>query len=254
MHGSNAAFRRLPDTIVIPADCPFLHHPLRCVVVQTLIGKMPVSSSRAASPGSITIGYGVVNAAARPFYPLASGLAVVVLFVWVASALEWTVHPHIDPRWFAHEAIFGVLAAVFTGFLYKSARDWMALDPLRSIWPVATGLVWLAGRGAMLAAPHPALAAIDCAFLFLAPLPFYRVLKRSRMLKHVVLVDLLCLLALLNFLYHAAILGLSRLAPGALVGTAALVSVVLAIACARHGGADRQRAAAAVVQSRRSDS
>ncbi|MGI4846302.1 MAG: NnrS family protein [Janthinobacterium lividum] len=215
---------------------------------------MPVSSSKAASPGAITIGYGVVKAAERPFYLLASSLAVLVLLVWMGSALEWTVHHRLDSRWFAHEAIFGVLAAVFVGFFYKTARDWVATDPLRSIWPVIMALVWLAGRGAMLAAPHPALAAIDCAFLFLAPLPFYRVLRRSRMLKHVVLVDLLCLLALLNFLYHAATLGLSPLTPGALVGTAALVSVILAIACARHAGADRQRAAAAVVISQRDNS
>ncbi|MEX5744076.1 NnrS family protein [Massilia sp. X63] len=205
---------------------------------------MSSSRSGTASPGFTSTGFVAVDAGARPFYLMASGFAIVAGLSWMGVGPGWMRHQRIDAPWLAHEAIFGVLAALFIGFLYRAAQNWTRRDPARGMWLVFIAGVWLAGRGAMLMAPDAVLAAVDCAFLLFAPLPLYSVLKRARMPKHVVLVDLLCLLSLLNVLYHAAALGMSPLGPGKFVEAAAIVSLVLAILCVRHAGADRKAAAA----------
>lgn len=172
-----------------------------------------------------------LDAGFRPFYLLGSGFAVVTPLLWAAIQLQWIRVHHIDLMWWGHEIVFGSIAAVSTGFLYSIAREWTKLDPARGLWLALIAGVWVAGRTAILFEPTPVSAAVDCAFLFLAPLPLHRILKFSRMRKHIVLVELICVLALLNFLYHLAVLGMSQLSASQVVDTAAVVSVILATAC-----------------------
>ena len=184
-----------------------------------------------------------LDAGFRPFYLMGSGFALVAALLSAAIQLQWIALPHIDLVWWGHETIFGLVAAVSIGFLYSLARAWTKLDPARGPWLALIAGVWLAGRIAMLLEPTPVSAAVDCAFLFLAPLPLHRVLKFSGMRKYIVLVELLCVLALLNFLYHVAVLGMSQFSPGRLVDTAAVVSVILAKVCLQCCARDRDRAA-----------
>lgn len=176
---------------------------------------------------------GFSKAAISVLYLMASGFTAVAVGLWMGAEHGWLTHRRIDPLWFAHEAIFGVLAAVLTGFVYQRARVWSALGPSRGVWLALIGGTWLAGRGAMWMAPGTLAAAVDCAFLCLTPLPLYRVLKQSHGLKHIVFVELLCLLALLNFLYHVTSLGLSSISARHIVILAAIVSALLVCLTAR---------------------
>lgn len=143
----------------------------------------------------------------RPFYLLAAAFAAVSVPVWIASYYGVAGPLQVSLAWHVHEMLFGFVVAVIVGFLYTAGRNWSGLwTPRGKQLGMIAGL-WIAGRGAMFAAP-PALAAlIDVAFLPVAAWPLYRVLKRSSNKRNMFLVALLGLLAAANACYHAVLLG-----------------------------------------------
>ncbi len=163
----------------------------------------------------------------RPFYLLAALLAAVAVPVWVAQYLGWISWPRVGLGWHMHEMVFGMAVAVIVGFLLTAVRAWTGLWTPREGHLAALAAVWIAGRVAMLAAPPWLAALVDLAFLPLAAWPLFRVLRRGGNKRNQFLPVLLCLLAIANALYHAAVLGWVALSPVAPVQAAILIIVLI---------------------------
>ena len=167
----------------------------------------------------------------RPFYLLAAAFAAISVPWWIAAQAGWKVAARIDMLWHMHEMVYGFAIAVIVGFLYTAGYAWTKLWTPRGWRLAAIASVWVAGRAAMLAAPPVLAAVVDAAFLPIAAVPLYSVLKRSGNRRNMFLVVLLGLLALSNVIYHAAALGWLRLDPlapvhGAIVLIVAIEAVI----------------------------
>jgi uncharacterized protein involved in response to NO len=188
---------------------------------------MSIEEARPAPPPSA--GPALFALGFRPFYLLAAAFAAVAVPAWVAAQAGWPLPARIDVLWHMHEMVFGFALAVVVGFLYTAGYNWTKLWTPRG-WPLAAiAGVWTAGRVAMLAAPPVVAAAVDVAFLPIAAVPLYRVLKRSGNRRNLFLVVLLALLALANACYHAATLGWVGVNPLTPVHAAIMLIVVIEI-------------------------
>ena len=112
-----------------------------------------------------------------------------------------------------HEMLFGFVIAIVIGFLYTAGRNWTGLWTPRGRHLAALAGLWLAGRAAMVALPPPLAAAVDLAFLPLATLPLYRVIRRAGNTRNLIMVVLLAILALANAAFHASVGGLIAVSP-----------------------------------------
>ncbi len=145
----------------------------------------------------------------RPFYLLASVLAVVAIPVWLAQYLGWfQFSPRVSLGWHMHEMVFGFAVAVVVGFLFTAGRAWTGLWTPRGMHLAALALLWTAARVAMLTGPAWLAAALDLAFLPLAAWSMYRVLQRAGNKRNMFLVGLLSLLTMANAVFHGATMGL----------------------------------------------
>lgn len=167
----------------------------------------------------------------RPFYLLGAAFAGVAVPAWTASVLGWVEAPRLNLLWHMHEMLFGFVVAIVVGFLFTAARNWTGLWTPRGGALAALAALWLAGRAAMLALPPAAAAAVDLAFLPLAALPLYRVIRRAGNTRNLVMVVLLAALALANAAYHGAVLGLIPVSPlqplyGAIVAVVVIESIL----------------------------
>lgn len=153
----------------------------------------------------------------RPFYLLAALLAMLAVPAWLARLTGWDgASLNITLGWHMHEMVFGFAIAVVVGFLLTAVRAWTGLWTPRGIHLAALAGLWLAGRVAMLIGPAWLAAVVDGAFLPLAAWPIYRVLQRAGNKRNMFLVGLLSLLAIANFSFHGAVMGLlpvSEVAP-----------------------------------------
>jgi uncharacterized protein involved in response to NO len=165
----------------------------------------------------------------RPFYLLAAAFAAISVPVWIAAQSGWRLPARIDVFWHMHEMVFGFAVAVVIGFLYTAGYNWTRLWTPRGKPLAAIAAVWIAGRVAMVAAPPPWAAAIDLAFLPIAALPLYRVLKQSGNRRNMFLVLLLGMLTLANALFHAGVLGLLDVDPLKPIHAAIILIVVIEV-------------------------
>lgn len=149
----------------------------------------------------------------RPFYLLGAAFAGVAVPAWTASALGWIASPRLNLLWHMHEMLFGFVIAIVIGFLYTAGRNWTGLWTPRGRHLAALAGLWLAGRAAMVALPPPLAAAVDLAFLPLATLPLYRVIRRAGNTRNLIMVVLLAILALANAAFHASVSGLLAVSP-----------------------------------------
>ncbi|KFI09086.1 NnrS family protein [Massilia sp. BSC265] len=149
----------------------------------------------------------------RPFYLLGAAFAGVAVPAWTAAALGWIASPRLNLLWHMHEMLFGFVIAIVIGFLYTAGRNWTGLWTPRGRHLAALAGLWLAGRAAMVALPPPLAAAVDLAFLPLATLPLYRVIRRAGNTRNLIMVVLLAILALANAAFHASVSGLLAVSP-----------------------------------------
>jgi uncharacterized protein involved in response to NO len=165
----------------------------------------------------------------RAFYLLAAAFAAISVPLWVARLLGWQTALHIDQSWHMHEMVFGFVLAVVIGFLYTAGRNWTGLWTPRGGQLAAIAGLWLAGRAAMLIAPPLVAALVDVAFLPVAAVPMYRVLRRSGNRRNMFLIGLLAVLTLANALFHAAVLGKIAIDPVRPIHAAIMVVVVIEV-------------------------
>lgn len=189
---------------------------------------MPFASLPPPNPRNA--GFALFALGFRPFYLLAGAFAALGVPLWV---LQWSGHlaaatPLPPIAWHAHEMVFAFAVAVVTGFLFTAARTWTQL-PTPTGWPLAAfALLWLAARVAILVGPYPLALALDLAFLPLVALALARVLARAADRRNDFLVGLLGLLAGINALFHASMLGAVRV-PWPTTIEAALAVIVLIV-------------------------
>jgi uncharacterized protein involved in response to NO len=174
----------------------------------------------AAGPALLALGF-------RPLYLLAAAFAAVSVPAWVASYYGHGGPLQVGLTWHVHEMMFGFVVAVVVGFLFTAARAWTGLWTPRGTTLGAIAGVWVAGRIAMAACPPPLAAVVDLAFLPVAAVPLYRVLKRANSRRNLFLVGLLGLLIVANATYHASVLGWLDVSPLRPIYAAILVVVLI---------------------------
>lgn len=145
----------------------------------------------------------------RPFFILCAAYGAVAIAVWVAAitGLGNPLPALPDPRWHAHEMLYGFVPAAIAGFLLTAMCNWTGARPLAGPGLLALVLLWLAGRGVMwqqAALPAGLVAVVDGAFLPVLALYVGGVLWRARNRRNYGLVLVLLALATGNGLMHAA--------------------------------------------------
>jgi uncharacterized protein involved in response to NO len=172
----------------------------------------------------------------RPFFLLGATWAVVAIALWVAilrgvvGAPAWGT----PIAWHGHEMLFGFASAAIAGFLTTAVPVWTGTAPRTGGALAALVALWLAGRGAMLAAgalPGPVVAAIELAFLPALALAIGLPIIRARRRRDLLFPAVLLALAACDGALHADALGLApgAAAPGlrgAVSGVALLVVVL----------------------------
>lgn len=171
----------------------------------------------------------------RPFFLLASLLAVVLISIWLPYLYGYlSLSDYFNPmHWHAHEMIFGYAVAVIAGFLLAAVRNWTSLDTPSGTPLILITLIWLLGRLACtlpLGLPPIAIALVDLMFLPAVMLALASPLIRARKLRNMAFLLILAMLELANLLMHLEALGLQE--TGALgldlgLGLVVLVIVVM---------------------------
>lgn len=184
---------------------------------------VPVEGSQPLPPG-----YPLLRLGFRPFYLLGVSVAALGIPLWIARYYGWLPGlPNVGLYWHMHEMVFGFAMAIVIGFLYTAVRAWTGLPTARGTPLALLGVLWIAGRIAMLLADPLTAAVIDGLFIPVAALPLYLVLRRANNRRNLFLILLLALLTATNLLYHCAVLGVISLVPTLPVEGAILIIVLL---------------------------
>jgi len=164
---------------------------------------MNTQSNPASNP------FALWNLGFRPFYLLAGFFAAVSVLCWVAQFGGWLGSRVYlgDPRWHAHEMIFGYAFAVLVGFLFTAGRNWTNRPTPTGMPLAAIAVLWLAGRVLVLG-PWPFLAAAaDSAFAIAATAGLAVPLVASRNRRNYFFIPLLLGLGAANLAFHLAMAG-----------------------------------------------
>lgn len=174
------------------------------------------------------MGLPLLRLAFRPFYLGAALVAALAIPLWLASYYGWlTTFPNINMTWHMHEMVYGFAVAVIVGFLYTGGQAWTGLRTPHGWSLAAIVAFWVAARLAMLLGNPITAAIIDGAFLFVAAVPLYLVLKRANNKRNMFTILILLLLGLANVLYHCAYNGMLSMSPALPIHGAILVVVML---------------------------
>ena len=185
------------------------------------------SSRLYSGPAVLSFGF-------RPFFLAGAFWAVVSVMLWLPQYFgEFTLNMAFQPLdWHAHEALFGYVAAIVTGFLLTAVPNWTGRLPLRGRPLLLLLTVWLAGRAAVAFSAHigwiPA-AIVDCAFLALVCAAVAREImagKNWRNLKALIFVGLLFLA---NVIFHVEAHFAGSATYGRRFGVAATIALVMLI-------------------------
>ncbi|WP_035374783.1 NnrS family protein [Pseudoduganella violaceinigra] len=187
---------------------------------------LPIESTPAGQP------HPLLRLGFRPFYLLASALAVLSVPLWLAAYMGMlTILPAANVLWHMHEMVFGFGGAVIVGFLFTAGRNWTNLQTPQGGQLAALAVLWIAGRAAMLLAPGLPALLVDGLFLPLCAAAFGRVLMQAQSKRNYPICGILVLLSVANLLCHAAANGwitLSALTPvhGAILMITVLEAVI----------------------------
>jgi len=149
------------------------------------------------------------NLGFRPFYLLAGLFAALSILAWVAPFAGWMdSHARLgDPRWHAHEMIFGYAFAVIVGFLFTAGRNWTNQPTPTGMLLAAIAALWLAARVLVLTPWNEFAAAADIAFAVAASLGMAIPLLASRNRRNYFFVPLLLGFGAANLAFYLAMAG-----------------------------------------------
>lgn len=154
-------------------------------------------------------GFALWSLGFRPFYLLAGLFAALSILFWAAQSAGWPGSQIYsgDPRWHAHEMIFGYAFAVIVGFLFTAGRNWTN-QPTPTGMPLASiAALWLAARVLVLTPRHDFAAAADVVFAIAASIGMARPLLASRNRRNYFFVPLLLGFGAANLAFYLAMAG-----------------------------------------------
>ncbi|MDG4603760.1 MAG: NnrS family protein [Defluviicoccus sp.] len=138
---------------------------------------------------------------------LASGhrLFFLAAALWASAAMPlWLIAIEgglpLTSAWHGHEMLFGFAAAALAGFLLTAVPNWTSRPPLRGLPLAGLGLVWLAGRVAMLSGVF---VWVDLLFLPLLAIVVAIAIVGARNARNYPVPVMAAVLAALNGWYHA---------------------------------------------------
>lgn len=149
------------------------------------------------------------NLGFRPLYLLAGAFAAVAILLWIGqfAGLE-APRVHLgDPRWHAHEMIFGYTFAVIVGFLFTAGRNWTNQSTPTGIWLMVVVALWLAARVLVLSAWYGPAALADIAFAIAAVIGMARPLFASRNRRNYFFLALLLGIGAANLTFYLSMAG-----------------------------------------------
>ena len=144
----------------------------------------------------------------RPFYLLAGIFGAGSIALWaaqVSGALGATYLP--GPVWHAHEMLFGFALAVIVGFLFTAGRNWSGRPTPRGAPLAALAALWLAARCVALTPYGWIGAVVGPAFALAAAVGLAIPLHAAGNRRNYVFVGLLVAFAVLDLVFHLAVLG-----------------------------------------------
>ena len=184
---------------------------------------------RPSTPAVLSHGFRLFFLSAGLWAPIGIGLWVAML--WGRLDLPSAFDP---VSWHAHEALFGYLGAVFSGFLLTAVPNWTGRSPLAG-WPLL-GLfaLWVAGRVAVTASawlPPLAVAALDLSCLVVLGAYVLREVVAGRNWRNLVVVAMIGVFVVGNALFHweAAEGGYAASGLGLRIGVAAAIMMISVI-------------------------
>jgi uncharacterized protein involved in response to NO len=170
----------------------------------------------------------------RPFFLAAGVWALLGIALWSAIFTGVIAIPTAFSAvdWHAHEMIFGYGGAVVAGFLLTAIPNWTGRLPVSGFPLAALGLLWAAGRVAVLcsaAIGRPAAAVIDVSFLVVFAAVVAREVAAGRNWRNLKVAGLVLTLYLVNVAFHLedARSGLAEYSTRAALG--AVVMLILLI-------------------------
>jgi uncharacterized protein involved in response to NO len=187
----------------------------------------PTSRRRYDGPAFLSFGF-------RPFFLAGALWAVVAVMLWLPQYFgELTLKNAFQPLdWHAHEALFGYVAAIVTGFLLTAVPNWTGRLPLQGRSLLLLLAVWFSGRVAVALSAHIgwALAAIvDCAFLALVCAAIFREIVAGKNWRNLKVLIFISLLFAANVVFHIEAHVSDSATYGRRFGIAAAIALVMLI-------------------------
>jgi uncharacterized protein involved in response to NO len=190
---------------------------------------MSDSKSRRIYAGPAMLSYGF-----RPFFLAGALWAIVSVMLWMPQYFgELTLNMAFQPlEWHAHEALFGYVAAIVTGFLLTAVPNWTGRLPLNGLPLLLLLVVWLAGRAAVAFSAHigwVAAAIVDCAFLALVCAAVAREIMAGKNWRNLKVLIFVGLLLAANVVFHLEAHFAGSAPYGRRFGVAATIALVMLI-------------------------
>lgn len=167
----------------------------------------------------------------RPFF-LAAGLwAALGILLWLPQYFgQITLPTHFSALdWHIHEMLYGYVAATIAGFLLTAIPNWTGRLPVNG-WPLAClGLLWLAGRAAILLSASMgsfAAALVDLSFLITLAVVAAREIVAGENWRNLRVLVVLGVLIVGNLVFHAEVLIKGSADYGNRIGIAAVVLLI----------------------------
>jgi len=170
----------------------------------------------------------------RPFFLSAALWACVAMVLWIGLLSGWWTfaNGYGAIAWHAHEFLFGYIAAVMTGFLLTAIPNWTGRLPLQGTPLLALLLLWLVGRGAMLATDRigtaPA-AIIDCVYLVTLTALITREIVAGSNWRNLRIAVLVALTAVANIVFQSEVLIQGEPNYGLRLAVAAIVALIMVV-------------------------
>jgi uncharacterized protein involved in response to NO len=160
----------------------------------------PQSRRLFKGPAILSLGF-------RPFFLLGAAWAVVAVMLWLPQYFgELSFETVFQPLdWHAHEALFGYVAAIVTGFLLTAVPNWTGRLPLQGRPLTLLLAVWAAGRVAVAFSGQigwAATALVDCAFLGLVCAAVAREIVAGKNTRNLKVLFFVGLLFAANVVFH----------------------------------------------------
>ncbi|WP_417711234.1 NnrS family protein [Roseibium aggregatum] len=160
----------------------------------------------------------VLTAGFRFFFLSAGIFSVFAMLAWTVwlgvhaaggtfVSTPMSMAPHL---WHAHEMVFGYTAAVIAGFFVTAVPNWTGTKETGSLFVIASGTVWLAGRFAIWfsnSIDPVIVAAVDLAFVPVLSTAVLGRLARKSQARNMVFLALLTALLTGNLMMHLEWIG-----------------------------------------------